>query len=158
VFNAVQTLLIGFALWLLLSGYFEPLMLSFGLLSCALVALLAHRLQLTPAGEHRPRLHLRLLSYLPWLFVEIVRSNIDVARRIWNPALPISPSMVRARADQRTSLGLLIHANSITLTPGTLSVDVSEDGIIVHGLSREVTEAVIDSDMNRRISAMEAER
>lgn len=154
--NAVTSLLVGFALWLMLSGYFEPLMLVFGLLSCALVALFAHRLQLVHPGEHRPHFHLRLLGYLPWLFGEIVRSNIDVARRVWNPALPISPSMARARADQRTSLGLLVHANSITLTPGTLSVDVSEEGIIVHGLSREVTEGVIDSEMNRRISAIEA--
>jgi multicomponent Na+:H+ antiporter subunit E len=152
---ALFTLIAG--LWLLLSGYFEPLLLSFGLLSCLVVIGFCMRLQLIGSGQGHVAFYTRLLGYFPWLLKEIVLSNIEVARHIWHPALPISPTMVRARASQKTDIGLAIHANSITLTPGTLSIDVDEHGIIVHGLSREVTEGVIDSEMNRRVAAIEGQ-
>lgn len=156
---AVAPFVVTSALWLLLSGYFEPLMLTFGLLSCLLVVWLALRLKVIHPGLYAVGHHLRLFSYVPWLIKEIVISNIDVAKRIWNPRLPISPTMVRAKASQKTRLGLTTHANSITLTPGTLAVAVEEDEgvIIVHGLSREVTEGVIDSEMNRRCSWVEGQ-
>ena len=99
----------------------------------------------------------RAILYVPWLLLAIFRSNIDVASRILNPRLPVSPTLIRTRATQKTALGKVIYANSITLTPGTVSVDVEDDVVLVHALSRESAEELADGEMDRRVTALEGE-
>jgi multicomponent Na+:H+ antiporter subunit E len=139
----------------LLSGHFEPLMLFFGVVSCVLVAAMVVRLNVLDPSEKPFWIFLRLPTYVPWLLKEIVLSNLDVARRIWHPKLPISPRMVLVGASQKTPLGLVIHANSITLTPGTLSIDANDREILVHALARELAAGFEDSEMDRRVASLE---
>ena len=110
-------------------------------------------------GEHRfGRVRpLAALRYLGWLTLEVIRSNLDVSRRVLSPRLPISPTLVWVPASQKTELGRVIFANSITLTPGTVSIDVQENEIEVHALSREGAEALLEGEMDRRVRAMEWE-
>jgi multicomponent Na+:H+ antiporter subunit E len=77
---------------------------------------------------------------------------------ILDPRLPASPTVVRFKPRQKTVVGLVTHANSITLTPGTLSVDVGEDQFVVHGLTRESAQAAVDSDMDQRVERFEGGR
>ena len=151
-------LAILFALWLALSGYFQGLLISFGILSCGLVAWLGARMDRTDGEHHfgyvRP---LATLRYLGWLTVEVVKSNLDVTRRILLPRMPISPTVVWVPASQKTETGRVIFANSITLTPGTVSIDVREGEIEVHALSKEGADALLEGEMNRRVTAIEAE-
>jgi len=86
-----------------------------------------------------------------------VKANINVTLRILKPGLPISPTLVKVRPSQKTDLGRVIYANSITLTPGTVSVEMDEDTIVVHAISREGTEELKDGDMDRRVTAMEGQ-
>ena len=96
-----------------------------------------------------------VLLYWPWLLWEIVKANIDVTKRVLGFA-PISPTMVRIKATQKTDLGLVIFANSITLTPGTISMDVEHDGhILVHAISKEGTVGLEGGEMDRRVTALE---
>ena len=95
------------------------------------------------------------ILYAPWLLKEIAISNLDVARRIVDPKLPIQSNFFRVTASQREDLGRVIYANSITLTPGTVSVDMHGDQISVHALSYEGTEEDLAGEMNRRVSALE---
>tara|TARA_Y100001970_G_scaffold47273_1_gene59754 strand:- start:5445 stop:5795 length:351 start_codon:yes stop_codon:yes gene_type:complete len=97
----------------------------------------------------------RALLYWPWLMTEIVKANFDVTKMVLG-LTPISPTMVQIKATQKTDLGLVTFANSITLTPGTISIDLDQDGhILVHAISREGAEAVADGEMDRRVTEME---
>ena len=134
---------------------FQPLMLCFGLASCLLTAWLVSRLQVTDRKEPKLAIIARLAGYIPWLIKEIVISNIDVAKRIWQKDMPISPTIATVQASQKTALGLVIHANSITLTPGTLSIDVEDGAIEVHALVADSLEPLHEGDMDRRVAKLE---
>jgi multicomponent Na+:H+ antiporter subunit E len=153
-----STLAVLSILWLVLSGFFELLLLSFGVASCLLVAWLAARMDRTDGEHHfglvRPLAGLR---YLGWLTLEVIKSNLDVCRRILSPRLPITPTVVWVPASQKTEIGRVIFANSITLTPGTVSIDVQEGEIEVHALSKEGADALLEGEMNRRVQAIEWE-
>ena len=83
------------------------------------------------------------------------KSNIDVAKRILNPRLPIAPRIVRVNGTQKTDLCRVIFANSITLTPGTVSLDLDEEDIVVHALTEEAADDVQSGDMDSRVTALE---
>lgn len=144
-----------FAFWLLLSGYFTAFLVSAGIGSSLAVVWFARRMVVVDAEGHPVRLIPRLLLYWLWLLKEIVKSGWAVSLIILNPRLPISPTMVRFRPTQKTNVGLVIHANSITLTPGTITVEATPGEFLVHGLTRGSAEGAIDSDMDRRISRCE---
>lgn len=145
-----------FAFWLLLSGMMEPFLLAAGAGSALAVAFLARRMEI--ADREGLPLHLAraALAYWPWLALEILKSGWQVARIILDPRLPVSPSLARFRPSQRTTLGLVTHANSITLTPGTVTVEAGHDGFVVHALTAEGAAGLAGSEMDRRVSRFEA--
>ena len=143
-------------LWLLLSGHYTPLLLALGAASCLLVWYISDRMDLVDHEEHP--LHLRpvkLVLYWIWLCGQVVISNVDVARRIIDPKLPIHPRLMKVRTSQRTELGQVIYANSITLTPGTVSLRVEGDEIVVHALTREAAEELQSGKMDRQVTRTE---
>ena len=146
-----------FTVWLLLSGHYTPFLLMLGVASCALVVLVTLRMDVADREGHPLHLTWRALIYWPWLLIEIVKANIDIARRIMSPSLRISPTLFRVRASQTSDLGQVIYANSITLTPGTISVDVANGEILVHALSREGADSLIAGEMDRRVTWMVGE-
>ena len=97
------------------------------------------------------------LFYWPWLGWQMVLSALNVTRLILHPRLPISPTMVKVTALQDSAVGLTTYANSITMTPGTISVEVSEQGkaIWVHAITRENADGFADDEMNRRVAWMD---
>lgn len=145
-----------YGLWLLWSGHFyDPLLLSLGAGSCLFVMLLCMRMDITDIeGNPFPFIAERLLLYLPWLMWELVKANIDVTRRILSPKMPLSPMMFEVEAFQKSELGQTIYANSITLTPGTVSVEMQDGKIVVHAISRDVAQGLIDSDMDKRAAIL----
>ena len=156
--RAAGLFLLLLAAWLLWSGHTEPSLLVFGVLSSATAVALALRMDVVDhEGQPFGRLGARPLLYLPWLLWQIAKANWAVARIILDPRLPISPRLVRIRASQKTDLGLAIHANSITLTPGTLSLDVRQRTILVHALTREAAEELAAGEMDRRVTRLEGD-
>ena len=146
-----------FVLWLLLSGHFEPLLISLGVASCLFVAFIAHRMDLVDREGHPIHLTWRALTYWPWLASEIAKSNIEVARLILDPRLPIGARCITVETSQKSDLGRVVYANSITLTPGTVSIFVWPDSIQVHALTRALAEGLENGEMDRRVTAMEGE-
>jgi multicomponent Na+:H+ antiporter subunit E len=143
-------------LWLLLSGHYTPLLLTLGLLSILLVTLISLRMNLIAYDQ--PETFLRFMKYIPygfWLIIEILKSNIDVCKRILNPNLPVSPKWVTIKSSQFSEFGKIVYANSITLTPGTISIDVEDDNIDIHALSEIGVEGLTTGDMDNRISRAE---
>lgn len=154
--HAVALALVLFGLWLLLSGLFEPFLLALGVLSCALVVWVAMRMHVLDI-EGQP-LHLSVLAcarYIPWLLKEIAKANIDVVRCILDPALPIAPRVIEVPSTQRSAMTRTIYANSITLTPGTVSIDVTDDTITVHALTRASADGIASGEMGERVTALE---
>jgi len=141
--------------WLLLSGHTSPLLLSLGLLSVAAVVACTVRLELLDDEGVPVHLLPGLIRYVPWLIAQVIRSNFDVARRIVSPKLPIHPSVIHVEAAHHTEVGRVTYANSITLTPGTISLDVSEDAIEVHALTEEAANDLLSGEMRRRVQRME---
>ena len=144
------------ALWMLLSFDHEPLLLAFGAASTLVVAALTVRMGLSDAEGHPVHLVTGGLRYWPWLLVEIAKSNLAVARCILDPRLRIGPRVITVPASQRTDLGRVVYANSITLTPGTVSILVDRDSIIVHALTADGAEGLAGGEMDRRVTRMEA--
>ena len=131
------------AVWLLLSGQYKPLFLTFGALSIILVVYLGNRMAVIDRESHPIHLTPRIIFlYWPWLLWQIVKSNLDVAGRILRPGKSISPTLVTVPVHQHSDVARVTHANSITLTPGTVSLRVESDWIEVHALSREGAEEV----------------
>ncbi|MEM7177443.1 MAG: Na+/H+ antiporter subunit E [Pseudomonadota bacterium] len=144
-----------FGVWLLMSGEWghEWLIWSGGILSIAVVGFCLMKGLTDEEGFPIEKLP-RAILYWPWLVWQIVLSGLSVTWLILNPALPISPRMVKVRAKQKTAVGLTTYANSITLTPGTISMEVSERGkaIWVHAITEENAEGMDDDPMNDKIA------
>jgi multicomponent Na+:H+ antiporter subunit E len=144
-----------FVLWLLLSGHYEPLILVLGAVSCVFIAWIAYRMDVVDREGHPIHLTWRSLVYWPWLLWEIVKANLEVARLILAPRMAISPTVIKVKASQPDELGQVIYANSITLTPGTVSIDVRDATIEVHAITREMAEGLQTGEMDRRVTQME---
>lgn len=148
-------LLLGF--WLLLSGHYTPLLISLGFASTALVVYLAMRMDVVDEEGVPLQVGGRFWLYLPWLLKEIVISNIEVAGIILDPKLPISPIIIRFRGSQETDLGRAIYANSITLTPGTITTGVYGTEFEVHSLTHidQAHRELEEDEMDRRCTWVE---
>jgi multicomponent Na+:H+ antiporter subunit E len=146
-----------FALWVLLSGHFEPLLLGLGLGSTVFTVLLAKRMHVVDDESYPFRLLIRLLRYHGFLAREVFLANLDVAKRILLPSKSISPHLIDVEVPQRTDLGRVIYANSITVTPGTVTVRLDEDRILVHALSEEGAEDLCNGRMARAVPELDSE-
>ena len=147
-----------FVVWFVLSGHDSVLILILGALSALGVAAIARRMTLVDREGQPLHLGWRAPGYWLWLAWQIVISNLDVARRILDPRLPIDPIVTRVRTGQKTELGRVIYANSITLTPGTVTIDIGVDEIVVHALSGAAARDLETGVMDRRVSRMEGRR
>jgi len=140
-----------FLLWLGLSGHFDPLMISIGVVSVCLVVFIALRMEVVDHESHPIHLTGRLFRFWGYLSHEIILSNIDVIKRILTPGKSISPQMITLPLTQQSDLAKVIYANAITLTPGTVSVQLDDDTITVHALSKEAADALKTGEMASRV-------
>ena len=144
-----------FAVWLLLSGHWTPLLIGFGMGSCTLTVYIAMRMDVADHEGVPIDWVFRFLLYLPWLLKEILVANLNVARVILSPSLPISPIMVVFRSTQKTDLGRALYANSITLTPGTITTGVEGDQLEIHALTWHDVDGREEDEMDRLVSLVE---
>lgn len=146
------------AFWLLLSGFFTPFLVAAGVGSALAVVAFARRMDLVDVEAFPLVMWRTAFRYWPWLLKEIGKSGWAVTRVVLRPTMPISPTLVRFRPLQRTPVGLVTHANSITLTPGTITIEATPGEFLVHALTRAGAQGCVDSEMDRRVAALEAAR
>ena len=144
-----------FAFWLALSGHYTPVLIAAGAASAVLCVWVAKRMRLLDAEGHPIHLFRGAVVYFPWLIWEIVKAAWSVTKVILHPRLPVSPTMTVVKASQDTPLGVNIYANSITLTPGTITVGVRGNDLTVHALVRAGAIDLEGGDMDRRVSRFE---
>ena len=149
-----------YGFWLALSGHYDLWFVVSGLLLSLAVVAFCWAKGITDAEGFPVGLLRRAVYYWPWLGWQIVKSGLRVTRIILDPKLPITPTLVRVDALQKTAVGLTTYGNSITLTPGTLTIEATESGrmLWVHALERAGAEAFADDEMNRKVAWFEAAR
>ena len=153
---AIAQFVILAVFWLLWSGHFtDGFLLGLGVLSCAGVALLCHRMGIV--DSHSVPVHLagRAVTYVPWLAWEVVKANVEVMRRIVAPRADDAPETIVVRPSQKSDLGVVSYANSITLTPGTFTLEADDDELFVHALTPASAEGLRDGSMDRRVLKLE---
>ncbi len=153
--HAISLGLVLFGLWLLLSGFFTILLLGLGLASVVAVVWIAHRMDVIDHEGHPIHLTVRAFFFWPWLLKEIIKANFNIARVIVSRKMPINPTVIRVKATQETELGQVVYGNSITLTPGTVTIDVNKDIMSVHTLTLGAAEGLKSGEMDRRVTNME---
>ncbi len=122
-----------FVVWIFLSDSFEWTHLGLGLICSFIVAWInsGHSLFVP-----KFRLWLRIFLYLPWLFYKILQSSLNLSRLILHPALPITPQMISVDSKLRHHAAVVLLGNSLTLTPGTITVEVDRNRLIIHSMDK----------------------
>lgn len=153
----VSLFLTLFGFWLLLSGHYTPFLVISGAFVSWIIAFLGlrfgyldeegHPIERLPAG----------LRYWPWLVREAMKSALDVTRIVLDPRLPIAPRLIRVSISQQTAVGITTYANSITLTPGTITaaLERKDRKFLVHALTEAGAAGVREGEMDRRVTRFE---
>ncbi|UYV36155.1 Na+/H+ antiporter subunit E [Rhodobacteraceae bacterium D3-12] len=144
------------ALWLLLSGLYKPLIVGFGVVSALLAVYFVRRMD--DADDYVVPLVLRPFSsfaYFLWLLVEIAKANWAVTKIIMAPVAETRQHLFSVKHSQKTDVGQVIFANSITLTPGTITVETEDERFLVHALNFSPDDMDALRDMDRRVTVTE---
>lgn len=153
----IGTFVILLGLWLLLSGIYEPMIIGFGVFSVLVAIVFVARMD--AADGDRVRLGLRpwaLIRYVGWLMVEIAKANWTVTKIVLSPNMKIHQHLFVVPYSQKTDLAQVIYANSITLTPGTITVETESRDFLVHALAFSPNDITALANMDRRVTATES--
>lgn len=143
------------AFWFAMTDLYKPLVLALGAASILVVLLLSRRMAVADDEGLPVRFAIRAILFWPWLAKEMVKSSLAVCRIILTPRMPIDPAMAILPAPQKTTTGRVAYANSITLTPGTMTVALEGDELVVHALQRGGIDDLAEGGMARRVSRFE---
>jgi multicomponent Na+:H+ antiporter subunit E len=143
------------AFWLLNSGHYSVLILSLGFASIAIVLIISHKMDVVDNESQPIYLSRKIFTYFLWLIKEIIKANITVVKHIWLGEKSISPTLKKIKISQKTDMGKVIYANSITLTPGTVAIDLVDNEITVHALVYKDIESLEIGEMDRRVTLLE---
>lgn len=153
------TISLLFILWILLSGHIhDPLLLGLGAISCLITAWFTHRLALANSDLSTLRLNINLPKFLPWFIIEIIKSNLHVCKLILQPKLAIDPKIFTVPVSKHNHVAKAVYANCITLTPGTYSLDVNPDNIVVHALTSDIANDLQKGEMGKRILSLQTKQ
>lgn len=154
----LATFIILLGLWLVLSGHYDSFHITLGIICCALVAFLSHDLLFPVFSWGRSfAVFIRFMAYLPWLFYQILLANLHVAKMVLHPRMPINPKIIEFDSKLESKLAFTTLANSITLTPGTITVDIHEGKYFVHALTDKVADDLLSGDMENRVAGIYSE-
>jgi multicomponent Na+:H+ antiporter subunit E len=148
------TFLLWMAIWLLWSGLYKPLLITLGVLSCLLTLYLAYRMDFFERKVYSLHFVTRLVPFWCWLGLELIKANIEVAKIVLHPRLPISPTLVRLSASTSNPVLQAILGNSITLTPGTVTLDDHNGDLLVHCLTQQGAQTIEAGEIDRRVAAL----
>lgn len=151
--------LILLGLWLVLSGKYDWLHISFGVFSAFLVTVLQLRInrylyyQKKIANEHSLSWS-RMILYVPWLIWQIIVASLQVAYVVLHPRMPINPSLLKFKTKLPNIAARVILGNSITLTPGTLTINIDDDEFLVHALTDASQSGIVDGSLPKQVAKL----
>ena len=151
--KSITLFIVLFGFWLLMSGYYTPLILSLGVISCLLCVYLTIKGKFLDNEALPIYFFPRLIQYTLWLIKEILKSNIQTAKVIIMKSE--EPELFSVKATQKTNEGKVTYANSITLTPGTVTTQIKNDIFEVHALTKDFGDDVRSSEMDKMVTWLE---
>ena len=151
--KSITLFIVLFGFWLLMSGYYTPLILSLGVISCLLCVYLTIKGKFLDNETLPIYFFPRLIQYTLWLIKEILKSNIQTAKVIIMKSE--EPELFSVKATQKTNEGKVTYANSITLTPGTVTTQIKNDIFEVHALTKDFGDDVRSNDMDKMVTWLE---
>ncbi|MED5274833.1 MAG: Na+/H+ antiporter subunit E [Pseudomonadota bacterium] len=156
--HLIKVFFVVFIFWLILSGIPTIGMIALGVLSSLLIIFLINKMDIidheTSLLNFKP---IRLLIYFFWLIKEMVLSNILVCYYIISPKAKINPSVIKVKASQKSAVGKVLYANSITFTPGTVTIDINGDNLIIHVLAEPFKNSMLKNTMDSMVKSTESE-
>lgn len=160
VYHYVRFCILLFIFYLLISATLHIKFVMIGLLSCFVVGLVCMPLFMIENGAGKKFFLLdvsipKFLAYAVWLFKELVMANLDVGKTVWKGSLPIHPELLRFKVDWENPIAAALLANSITLTPGTISLSFTKEGVFeIHALTPGAAQGIIDGGMLRKVAGL----
>ena len=151
--KSITLFIVLFGFWLLMSGYYTPLILSLGVISCLLCVYLTIKGKFLDNETLPIYFFPRLIQYTLWLIKEILKSNIQTAKVIIMKSE--EPELFSVKATQTSNEGKVTYANSITLTPGTVTTQIKDDTFEIHALTKEFGDDVRSSEMDKMVTWLE---
>ena len=150
----IITFIILFLNWIIWSGMFDAFHLSLGIISCAIVTYTTHDILFTRERfSYKQIIEVwRFIKYIPWLLWQIILSNIHVAGLVLSPKMPIEPHMIRVKVRLKKDISIVTYANSITLTPGTITADIADGEFYIHCISKKVADDLFTGEMENRVA------
>lgn len=130
--KVISLFLVMFIIWILMTGLDVQELIVGGAVSIILAVILANYINFSFGLSIVPKVVLFIILYLPLMLFELIKANLDVAKRVLNPKLPINPGIVKVPTDIKSDTGKLLLCNSVTLTPGTISIDADEENVYIH--------------------------
>ena len=147
-----------FIFWILLSGEFTFILITSGVVASLIVAYLSHDIFVGKADlKTETGRVFKFIVYIPWLLWEIILANVEIAYLVLNPKPLVDPQIVRFKNDLKTDLGIVTLAHSITLTPGTVTVEANREEFIIHAIWQKSAEGIIGGEMQRKVKKIEGE-
>ena len=155
--RTIATAMILFVLWLLMSGIYKPMIVGFGAMSALIATYVIHRMNVVDQNKIPLKLHpVRMVQYLWWLMAEVAKSNITVTKTILARDMPIRQNLFSVDCTPKNEVAQVMFANSITLTPGTITVETEDRHFLVHALSYSEDDPVALAEMGARVKTVEA--
>ncbi len=149
--HLTSLLIVLTVLWWVLSGYTKPLLLSLGAVSILFTVFLAHRMDVVDEESHPMHMSRDLLRYWVYLLGEIISSNVNMVKLILSRDSDIDPRVIHVNTRQDSNLGKVVFGNSITLTPGTVTMDIRGDEVEIHALNATIAADIQGGEMDRRV-------
>ena len=147
-----------FIFWILLSGEFTFILITSGVVASLITAYLSHDIFIGKADlKTETGRVFKFIVYIPWLLWEIILANVEIAYLVLNPKPLIDPQLVHFKNDLKTDLGIVTLAHSITLTPGTVTVEANREEFIIHAIWQKSAEGIIGGEMQRKVKKIEGE-
>ncbi len=147
-----------FSFWILLSGEFNFILITSGVVASLITAYLSHDIFIGKADiKTEVGRMFRFFRYLPWLLWQIILCNVEIAYLVLSPKPLVDPQLVRFKNDLKTDLGIVTLAHSITLTPGTVTVEANKEEFVIHAIWQKSAEGIIDGEMQRKVKGIEGE-
>ena len=139
-----------FVVWVLLSGKFTAGHLVLGVMASSVVAWLNTGLSPSPI-QQTPWIRL-VVAYSPWLFIRVVKSSLHLTRLILDPSLPIAPRIIKYQTPLMGKFPVVLLGNSITLTPGTITIEANGQDLVVHAMDEESAQDVVQQEFDKKIA------
>ena len=153
----IATFVILLIVWLLWSGHTEPMLVGFGVVAALIGVAFASRTKILDEEAFPFHLAGRMFTFVPWVVWQIVLANLHVVKVVLSPKMPIRPHLIKVPARQRTVIGAVIHANTITITPGTVTLDLRDGCLLIHALTDPAAEDDLDGTVDRRLCELEGQ-